>query len=119
MRKQSLTRALVLFFSLLLVLGVAAQVVLAMGKPSKRPPTDLGLPKISGASTVGTTLKASHGRWTGARSYAYAWERCNAHGAKCRVIHRPALSGRNAPSDSRRTATRPAWRMWGTGSGSR
>ncbi len=94
MRSQFATRALLLFFFLALGLGVAAQVVFATGDPGKRVPTHSGLPKVSGNLTVGETLTASHGRWIGAHSYAYKWERCNPHGARCHVIPRPSLSRR-------------------------
>ena len=93
-RSQFATRALLLFFFLALGLGVAAQVVFATGDPGKRVPTHSGLPKVSGNLTVGETLTASHGRWIGAHSYAYKWERCNPHGARCHVIPRPSLSRR-------------------------
>ena len=44
-------------------------------------------PAISGRATVGASLSASTGAWSGSSaSYAYAWERCSAVGAGCQPI---------------------------------
>ena len=42
-------------------------------------PSNLQAPSISGTATVGRTLKASPGTWSGTSpiSYAYQWQRCN------------------------------------------
>jgi predicted actin-binding protein len=49
-------------------------------------PTATSMPSISGTPTVGSTLNASPGTWTGASSYAYQWTRCNASGGSCGAI---------------------------------
>jgi DNA-binding beta-propeller fold protein YncE len=50
-------------------------------------PARLKPPKISGTARVGVRLRASHGSWSHKpRSYKYAWERCNARGARCTAI---------------------------------
>jgi hypothetical protein len=43
------------------------------------------LPAISGTKSVGNTLTASTGTWTGvaANGFAYQWTRCNANGTAC------------------------------------
>ena len=54
-----------------------------------RRPVQTRLPKISGAPRVGITLHASSGRWIDASRLVYRWKRCNARGAKCKIIRRP------------------------------
>ena len=50
-------------------------------------PTKLKAPKISGTARAGQRLRALHGSWSHKpRSYKYAWQRCNARGARCRAI---------------------------------
>jgi len=55
-------------------------------------PESTAEPRISGSATVGSTLTASQGSWTGApTSYAYQWVRCprdggNPSGSNCAVI---------------------------------
>jgi endoglucanase len=56
------------------------------------------LPTISGAPVLGSTLHASRGRWIGASKFAYQWKRCNTHGAKCKLIHRPRSKRRTPAS---------------------
>lgn len=52
------------------------------------PPTNSGLPAISGAATVGSTLTASNGAWGGTApiTYTRSWSRCNSSGAACAAI---------------------------------
>jgi hypothetical protein len=46
-----------------------------------------GQPAIAGDPRPGQTLTVSAGSWSpAARSHAYAWQRCNAHGRFCRAI---------------------------------
>lgn len=49
------------------------------------PPHNSSLPQISGSESVGSTLTASNGSWTGTApiTYDYLWERCNTSGASC------------------------------------
>jgi DNA-binding beta-propeller fold protein YncE len=52
-------------------------------------PTKLKPPKISGTARAGLRLRAVHGSWSHKpRSYKYAWQRCNARGARCAAIRR-------------------------------
>ncbi|HZQ89567.1 MAG TPA: hypothetical protein VFA42_06140 [Gaiellaceae bacterium] len=44
-------------------------------------------PTIAGGTTVGQTLTADAGTWTGApSSFSYGWSRCDASGANCQAI---------------------------------
>lgn len=64
------------------VLGVSA----SSGSVRRRAPARRSLPKITGKARAGAMLRASSGRWRGARKFTYRWERCNAAGARCRMI---------------------------------
>jgi len=48
-------------------------------------PVDSILPVISGTKSVGNTLSASAGSWTGvaANGFTYQWTRCNSNGTAC------------------------------------
>jgi hypothetical protein len=51
-----------------------------------RAPVRRSLPTITGRPDVGDLLRASPGRWSGARKLGYRWERCNAAAVHCRVM---------------------------------
>ncbi len=67
-------------------------VVAAAGtKPGVRP-APLTQPAVSGTTTVGQTLLANVGTWSGSpTSFAYQWRRCDGSGANCADI--PAATG--------------------------
>ena len=52
------------------------------------PPTNIGVPTISGTAAQGNTLTVADGAWSGATpmSFAYQWSRCNASGSSCANI---------------------------------
>lgn len=52
-------------------------------------PVAVGLPTITGTADVGSALAVAPGTWTGATpiAFRYAWKRCDATGASCRLIH--------------------------------
>lgn len=56
--------------------------------PNPTPPTSATLPSISGTPTVGQTLSASSGTWSGSTpmSYSYGWVRCASSGGSCSPI---------------------------------
>jgi len=68
----------------LLLLGGAAQ------GAHKAAPSNTSPPTIAGSATVGGTLTASPGSWSGSTpmSFGYRWQRCNASGNKCDSISR-------------------------------
>ena len=51
-------------------------------------PVNSSLPSISGSRSVGQTLHASTGVWTGvaANGFSYQWSRCNSNGSSCANI---------------------------------
>ncbi len=55
------------------------------GSVTPAPPTNTGLPTISGTTQDGQTLSATNGSWSGTApfTYAYQWRRCDAAGANC------------------------------------
>ena len=59
----------------------------AIGSEPTRPENTLA-PSVEGPLTVGLTLSASTGSWSGSApiSYTYQWQRCNLEGASCTAI---------------------------------
>jgi len=51
-------------------------------------PTNRTEPSITGTATVGSTLQANRGEWSGQQpiTYSFAWQRCNAQGDNCSEI---------------------------------
>lgn len=51
-------------------------------------PRNTALPQITGTPTVGSTLTATNGTWSGSTpiTYTRAWERCAANGGSCAAI---------------------------------
>jgi hypothetical protein len=70
--------------------GAAAMALLmtiGIGAATKAAPSNTSLPSISGSARDGSTLTASHGSWDGnPKSYAWAWQRCDASGGSCQAI---------------------------------
>ena len=56
--------------------------------PAAQAPRNTVLPSVRGSATVGGTLTATAGAWTGTAPllYAYQWLRCDADGADCEEI---------------------------------
>jgi hypothetical protein len=67
----------------LLVAGAVAGSASAAGSP----PSNTGLPSISGTAKDGQLLTAHNGSWTGSpTSFAYVWQRCDNLGGGCTPI---------------------------------
>jgi hypothetical protein len=47
------------------------------------PPKNVAQPRTTGSPTVGSTLTAVNGNWSGASSFAYQWQQCDAVGNAC------------------------------------
>ncbi len=50
------------------------------------PPVDKTHPTITGSASVGSTLTANDGTWTGATSFTYTWQLCDQNGNNCADI---------------------------------
>jgi len=78
----------------LFVLGGAASAT----PPGQSPPTNTGLPTISGTAQVGQTLTGTQGTWSGpVTGYRTQWNRCDSAGANCSPLS-GATSGTYAPA---------------------
>ncbi len=67
--------------------GVAFAVVgVALAAREASKPVNVSLPTIVGNPRVGETVNGETGVWTGAKSYSFAWLRCNASGGGCAAI---------------------------------
>jgi len=68
----------------LVALAAVATLVAGAGAVTQVAPVNTDPPTISGTPTVGQTLTASNGTWTGSpTSFDYQWLRCNATGGSC------------------------------------
>lgn len=54
-----------------------------------RAPAHRTMPSIAGNAVAGDMLRASPGRWNGARTVSYRWQRCNASARRCKAIDKP------------------------------
>jgi Bacterial Ig-like domain (group 3) len=50
------------------------------------PPVNQYAPAAAGATTVGSTLTAVSGGWTGYQSLSYSWSRCESDGSNCAPV---------------------------------
>jgi len=60
----------------------ATRVVASVGSV----PANTAPPSVSGNPQEGQTLSAGVGRWSGASSFGFQWQRCDANGAGCAAI---------------------------------
>jgi polysaccharide biosynthesis protein PslG len=76
-----------LLLSLVLLASSAGAAGAAGSPPGKQSPQNTALPVITGTGTVGSTLSASTGTWTGVSlTFAYEWSRCDVAGLVCAPI---------------------------------
>ncbi len=67
--------------------ATSSQTAVVAGVAAGLPPTNSGLPTISGAAKDSNTLTASNGSWNNSvTAYAYQWRRCDGSGANCTDI---------------------------------
>src|SRR6478752_9552521 len=54
------------------------------GQHGPQAPSNIAAPAVTGQATVGATLAAAVGSWSGSSiSYGIAWQRCDASGTTC------------------------------------
>jgi hypothetical protein len=63
------------------------------------PPVDVTPPVLTDAPVVGVTSTVSPGTWTGASSFTFRWERCNAGGGDCVAIPGATASSYSVSTD--------------------
>ena len=67
--------------------AVLAMVSIASAAPeARKTPVNISPPAITGDAVVGKSVSGDTGTWTGAKSYAFAWLRCNVSGGGCTAI---------------------------------
>jgi hypothetical protein len=67
--------------------AVFALVSVASAAPqARKAPVNTSPPAIAGDVVVGKTVSGHSGTWTGAKTYSFAWLRCNANGGGCKPI---------------------------------
>jgi fibronectin-binding autotransporter adhesin len=49
-------------------------------------PKNTARPQVTGSATVGSTLTATTGTWTGATTYSFQWQQCSSGGNNCTDI---------------------------------
>jgi hypothetical protein len=72
-----------------LVAGTALLLLVGAAQGAHRTaPSNVSPPTISGTASVGSTLSASPGAWSGSdpKTYSYQWQRCKANGNGCGKI---------------------------------
>jgi hypothetical protein len=73
--------------AVVLATGAAFAVVgVALAAREAGKPVNISLPTITGQPRVGDSVNGEPGEWSGAKSYSFAWLRCNAAGDGCAAI---------------------------------
>jgi hypothetical protein len=80
--------------------NATAVVVKAAGAAAGTAPVNSAAPSVTGVAKVGQSLTADPGQWSGVQpiTYAFQWQRCNAHGNGCGDI--PGANGKTLSLDS-------------------
>jgi len=93
--------------TLLLLLAIAglaaggAESASSNNAPGQSSPGNTSLPSIAGSASVGQTLSASIGTWSGPTpSYSFQWQRCDASGNSCSAVGSGSASYALASGDA-------------------